>query len=50
MRRGHVASRKMDSEAIRFWNDEVLKNIDGVLTSIEDALREDAAEEPESQS
>src|SRR5580704_2756915 len=39
---------------IRFWNDDVLKNIEGVLTSIEDALRESAGvaaeEEPESQS
>ncbi len=44
-------------KVIRFWNDDVLNNLEGVLTSIADALRERAnelsdvlAEEAESQS
>jgi len=27
-------------KVIRFWNDNVLRNLEGVLTSIQDALRE----------
>jgi very-short-patch-repair endonuclease len=44
-------------KVIRFWNDDVLRNLDGVLTGIADALREREselggmpAEETESQS